>query len=226
MTGNNGNSPSSLEPITDLLAPVEVGHGTGRGDDSGTLPVFVNITDVDEDGEDDEDDADDADDAEEELERLIKQDLVFAEQQRVGPLLAELRSQQAEGSAGNRESYSVEHLRRLYQFVPKRLYRKPSGPKQYCSKVHEKPCLECVTCHFCRQRTTEKKTSCSKCAGVNSYYGGPGRGIWCGACRVGLAAVVFGFRMHRLSHRISHRIIPRVIQDRAFKGGSAKTSTK
>ncbi len=175
MTENNGNS-LSLEPITDLLAPVEVGDGTGLGDDdSGPLPVFVNITDVDEDGEVDEDDA------EEELERLIKQDLVFAEQQRVGPLLAELRSQQGEGSAGNRESYSVEHLRRLYQFVPKRLYRKPSGPKQYCSKVHEKPCLECVTCHFCRQRTTERKTSCSKCAGVNSYYGGPGRGIWCGA---------------------------------------------
>ncbi len=172
MTENNGNS-LPLEPITDLLAPVEVGNGTKpEDDDPGLLPVVGSMTDVDED------------DAEEELERLIKQDLVFAEQQRVGPLLAELRSQQAEGSTGNRESYSVEHLRRLYQFVPKRLYRKPGGPKQYCSKVHEKPCLECVTCHFCRQRTTEQKTSCSKCAGVNSYYGGPGRGIWCGACRV------------------------------------------
>ncbi len=204
MTETENAGKNSPEPITDLLAPVSVGDGTEpEHDDSEPLPVFGDMMDVD------------GDDAEEELERLIKRDLVFAEQQRVGPLLAELRSQQAEGSAGNKESYSVEHLRRLYQFVPKRSYRKPSGPKQYCSKVHEKPCLECLTCHFCRQRTTEKKTACSKCAGVNSYYGGPGRGIWCGACRVVQAAVVIpGFRVHRPSHRLG----PRIMQARAFKG--------
>ena len=159
-----------------LPAPVSVDPRYERGDDDlESLLVLGNMTDGVSDPGSDEDAG------EEEVERQIKQDLVFAEQQRVGPLLAELRSQQAEGLAGNRESYGVEHLRRLYQFVPKRPYRKPVGPKQYCSKVHEKPCHECVTCHFCRQRTTERKTSCSKCAGVNSYFGGPGRGIWCGA---------------------------------------------
>ena len=34
----------------------------------------------------------------------------------------------------------------------------------------------------CRQRTTEIKTSCSQCEGQNNFYGGPGRGAWCGSC--------------------------------------------
>ena len=101
---------------------------------------------------------------------------------RLGPLLSSLREEQEKQPMSQRETYSVEHLRRLYEFVPKRPYSKPRANK-LCSKVHPKPCpYQCKSCHFCRQRTTEPKTVCSVCDGVNNYYGGPARGFWCGSC--------------------------------------------
>jgi hypothetical protein len=101
---------------------------------------------------------------------------------RLGPLLTSLRDEQEKQPMSQRETYSIEHLKRLYQFVPKRPYSKPRANK-LCSKFHPKPCpYQCRTCHFCRQRTTEPKTVCSVCDGVNNYYGGPARGYWCGSC--------------------------------------------
>lgn len=100
----------------------------------------------------------------------------------LGPLLSSLREEQEKQPMVQRETYSVEHLKRLYQFIPKRPYSKPRANK-LCSKVHPKPCpYQCKSCHFCRQRTTEPKTICSVCDGVNNYYGGPARGYWCGSC--------------------------------------------
>ena len=130
--------------------------------------------------------SEDSSDELDEVELAITADLRFAKEQRVGPLLSQLREQQEQQQLGNKEEYSVEHLRRLYAFAPVRVFQRSSGRKEYCSKVHEKPCQHgCQSCHFCRQRTTEKKTQCSKCAGRNNYYGGPGRGILCGACLSG-----------------------------------------
>lgn len=101
---------------------------------------------------------------------------------RLGPLLSSLREEQEKQPMSQRETYSVEHLKRLYQFIPKHPYSKPRANK-LCSKVHPKPCpYQCKSCHFCRQRTTEQKTVCSVCDGVNNYYGGPARGFWCGSC--------------------------------------------
>ena len=101
---------------------------------------------------------------------------------RIGPLLSTLRAEHEKQPAALRESYSIEHLKRLYQFVPRRAYERPRS-SELCSKVHPKPCpYGCKSCHFCRQRTTEIKTVCSVCEGVNNYYGGPARGYWCGSC--------------------------------------------
>ena len=120
-----------------------------------------------------------------EKERMIQADLVFAKQQRVGPLLAQLRQQQEQQAMGSKEEYSVEHLRRLYEFAPRRPYVR-TGRRELCKKVHEQPCeLGCLSCHFCRQRTTEPKTRCSRCAGRDNHYGGPNRGVLCGSCLSG-----------------------------------------
>lgn len=101
---------------------------------------------------------------------------------KIGPLLSTLREEQEKQPMTQRESYSIEHLKRLYQFVPARPYSKPRANK-LCAKVHPKPCpYGCKSCHFCRQRSTEPKTVCSVCDGVNNYYGGPARGYWCGSC--------------------------------------------
>lgn len=81
-----------------------------------------------------------------------------------------------------REVYSMEHVKRLTMFAPARPYNRPRK-NNMCSKTHPQPCpYNCKTCHFCRQRTTEIKTVCSTCNGVNNFYGGPARGYWCGSC--------------------------------------------
>jgi len=101
---------------------------------------------------------------------------------RVGPLLSSLRAEQDHQPFSRRESYSLEHVKRLDMFKPNTQYRKPRA-NRLCSKTHQQPCsYSCKTCHFCRQRTTEIKTVCSLCEGVNNYYGGPARGYWCGSC--------------------------------------------
>ena len=73
-------------------------------------------------------------------------------------------------------------MKRLEMFKPMNDYSRPRANK-LCSKDHPQPCpYGCKTCHFCRQRTTEIKTVCSMCNGVNNFYGGPARGYWCGSC--------------------------------------------
>ena len=55
---------------------------------------------------------------------------------------------------------------------------------RYCKDEHGPGACPwgCKTCHFCRQRTTERKTRCCKCEGRAARVGGPGRGYWCGSC--------------------------------------------
>ena len=101
---------------------------------------------------------------------------------KLGPQLRALREDQDQQSHNNRETYSLEHVQRLFMFPPTHDYSKPRANRM-CSKHHDQPCkLGCKSCHFCRQRTTEVKTVCSLCEGVNNYYGGPARGYWCGSC--------------------------------------------
>lgn len=67
-------------------------------------------------------------------------------------------------------------------FAPRRPYTRARDGR-LCSRVHPQPCTYgCRTCHFCRQRTVEPKTACAACEGRNNFYGGPGRGYWCGSC--------------------------------------------
>ncbi len=101
---------------------------------------------------------------------------------RLGPHLKSLRADQDQMPLNQRESYSAEHVTRLEMFKPMNDYRRARANK-LCSKDHPQPCpYGCKTCHFCRQRTTETKTVCSMCDGVNNFYGGPARGYWCGSC--------------------------------------------
>ena len=100
----------------------------------------------------------------------------------MGPLLSSLRAEQDHLPPARRETYSLEHVERLEMFKPGVPYRRPRA-NRLCAKAHQHPCsYACKTCHFCRQRTTEVKTVCSLCEGVNNYYGGPARGSWCGSC--------------------------------------------
>lgn len=101
---------------------------------------------------------------------------------RVGRQLAALRGEQDQQPAAHREAYSLEHVRRLDMFKPTVPYRKHRA-NLLCAKTHPQPCqFGCKSCHFCRQRTVQIKTVCSSCEGVNNFYGGPGRGYWCGSC--------------------------------------------
>ena len=104
---------------------------------------------------------------------------------RIGPNLLALRQEQERQPFGRHESYSLEHARRLEMFPPKRSYPRKSRSK-HCSEVHPQVngiCpYGCKSCHFCRQRTIEPKTVCSRCEGINNFYGGKGRGYWCGSC--------------------------------------------
>eukprot|EP00887_Chlorella_sp_A99_P004571 scaffold4.g4571.t1 len=97
----------------------------------------------------------------------------------MGPRLLELHRAQAD--RGVQEYYSREHAARLKAHPP---YTGPSE-KVLCIDVHQQPCSlpECVSCHFCRQRSTAPKTRCSRCHGVKrNGYGGAWRGVWCGSC--------------------------------------------
>ncbi|KAH7617569.1 putative Cell division cycle-associated 7-like protein [Nannochloris sp. 'desiccata'] len=107
---------------------------------------------------------------------------INAASSRIGHQLKTLRAEQDQQPFNQRESYSTEHVKRLEMFKPMNDYRRPRANK-LCSKDHPQPCpYGCKTCHFCRQRTTETKTVCSMCDGVNNFYGGPARGYWCGSC--------------------------------------------
>lgn len=71
----------------------------------------------------------------------------------------------------HREAYSMEHVHRLLAWEARTPW---TGSKcnVYCNQQHVQPCHACTTCHFCRQKTVDRKTTCSRC----------GRGHWCAAC--------------------------------------------
>lgn len=101
---------------------------------------------------------------------------------RIGPNLARIFNEQAQRPLAERESYSLEHVSRLEMFRYSRPYTRLRA-NVLCAKAHPQPCKSgCRTCHFCRQRTIEVKTVCSRCEGVKDQVGGAGRGYWCGAC--------------------------------------------
>ena len=96
---------------------------------------------------------------------------------RVGPELRELRAAQGE----SREYYTMEHYNRLYG--AETAWRRTSrGSKTWCKDVHGPGCRECTTCHFCRQKTTDAKTTCQCGFWSRAPPGGRGRGVWCGWC--------------------------------------------
>ena len=96
---------------------------------------------------------------------------------RVGPELRELRAAQGE----SREYYTMEHYNRLYG--AETAWRRTSrGSKTWCKDVHGPGCRECTTCHFCRQKTTDVKTTCQCGFWSRAPPGGRGRGVWCGWC--------------------------------------------
>jgi len=56
-------------------------------------------------------------------------------------------------------------------------------PQIHCKRAHRPPgappgwrCNACLTCHFCRQKTIDAKTRCSRC------HRDCERGSWCGSC--------------------------------------------
>jgi len=96
---------------------------------------------------------------------------------RIGPELRELRSAQGEHA----EYYTISHYDRLYgSEAPWR--RESRGSKVWCKDVHGPGCTECTSCHFCRQKTTDRKTTCQCGFWKRAPEGGRGRGVWCGWC--------------------------------------------
>jgi hypothetical protein len=116
------------------------------------------------------------------LPELVDWDAVRGARLQLGRQLTALRAEQDQLPLARREAYSEEHVARLEMFRPAAPYRRPRA-NRLCAKAHPQPCpYGCRTCHFCRQRTTEVKTACRLCEGVNNFYGGPQRGSWCGSC--------------------------------------------
>ena len=95
----------------------------------------------------------------------------------IGPELAALRAAQGE----TREHYTMSHYDRLYG-CERRWRRDARGSKTWCKDVHDAGCRECTTCHFCRQKTTDAKTTCVCGTWRRAPEGGRGRGTWCGWC--------------------------------------------
>lgn len=75
----------------------------------------------------------------------------------------------------------MEHYARLYGRVSP-WGRDHQPAKVYCKDVHRQPCKSCKTCHFCRQKTIDPKTSCACVNMRGSIVGGKARGHWCGSC--------------------------------------------
>ena len=95
----------------------------------------------------------------------------------IGPELAALRAAQGE----SREHYTMSHYDRLYG-SERRWRRDTRGSKVWCKDVHGAGCRECTSCHFCRQKTTDAKTTCVCGSWRRAPEGGRGRGVWCGWC--------------------------------------------
>ncbi len=98
----------------------------------------------------------------------------------------------------HREAYSMEHVHRLLTWEARTPW---TGSKcsVYCNQQHVQPCHACTTCHFCRQKTVDKKTTCSRC----------GRGHWCAACLYERAGQHIGVSTHGCLylHNNSHTTI-------------------
>ena len=56
------------------------------------------------------------------------------------------------------------------------------GRKVLCKDAHGPGCRDCVTCHFCRQKTIARKTYCACYGARRAVDGGRLRGSWCGDC--------------------------------------------
>ncbi|KAK9917271.1 hypothetical protein WJX75_002601 [Coccomyxa subellipsoidea] len=99
-----------------------------------------------------------------------------------GPKLRALCATQESQHPPVRESYSLEHFRRLRRFEARAEFQ--TRDKVRCIDVHARNdagCVNCKTCHFCRQKTVEQKTWCPCENGINGRRG-TRRGIWCGNC--------------------------------------------
>ena len=90
----------------------------------------------------------------------------------IGPELAALRAAQGE----SREHYTMSHYDRLYG-SERRWRRDTRGSKVWCKDVHGAGCRECTSCHFCRQKTTDAKTTCVCGSWRRAPEGGRGRGV-------------------------------------------------
>jgi len=97
----------------------------------------------------------------------------------IGPELEKLRREQGE----NREYYTKEHFDRLYGRV-KPWNRDQRANKVWCKDIHPAgvTCNECTSCHFCRQKSCDVKTTCQCATWAKAPEGGRGRGSWCGWC--------------------------------------------
>ena len=99
----------------------------------------------------------------------------------MGPMLRQLRLEQG----ADREYYAHDHLERLLRFearTPWGRERRASRRKVYCKDVHQQPCAACTTCHFCRQKTVDRKTWCPCALQKGRLVGGKSRGALCGSC--------------------------------------------
>lgn len=95
-----------------------------------------------------------------------------------------------------RESYTLEHLRRLVLWESKRpLFSTSKAP--HCSKLgHPNTCKTCTSCHFCRQKTMDIKTFCP-CEHIDEVAGSM-RGAWCRSCLEGRMGEDFEATMRRV----------------------------
>ena len=97
----------------------------------------------------------------------------------IGPELEKLRFEQGE----NREYYTKEHFDRLYGRA-RPWNRDQRANKVWCKDIHPAgvTCNECTSCHFCRQKSSDAKTTCQCATWAKAPEGGRGRGSWCGWC--------------------------------------------
>ena len=97
----------------------------------------------------------------------------------IGPELENLRKEQGL----NREYYTKEHFDRLYGRARK-WDRDQRQNKVWCKDIHRpgEQCDLCSSCHFCRQKSSDRKTSCQCATWEKAPEGGRGRGQWCGWC--------------------------------------------
>ena len=56
----------------------------------------------------------------------------------------------ARAALPSRESYGLEHVRRVLRNEARQPYRAPRD-REKCAKVHGPGCRACRTCHFCRR---------------------------------------------------------------------------